>query len=328
MEDNSLQDLNRKRKAGFYKDEHAESYLRHVNEILQNDESKDYLDLEEEHATLFVFGLPRSGTTFMGQLTAHSFDTGYINNFMARFWLAPVTGIKLSSIILGNKHSAGFESEYATTLRLEDLHEYGYFWRYWLKKDTIPDILSSRENEAFIDWAGLKKTVLNMHYAFGKSWACKNIFGAYHIKKLSGVFRKSMFIYIERDPLDVAVSIMDARKKFYHDPKTWWSTVPYEYPTLKDLSAEEQVAGQVHYLRKFYDQELSGIDPSRVIRVRYEQAAAHPQETASLIRNMTMEATGTELTPLPGLPESFAVRTYEHRKEEKKRFADIMKQFK
>lgn len=327
MSGESLQDFNRKRKKGYYKDEGTEKYLHHINAVLQKDERKSYRDLPEEHATLFVFGLPRSGTTFMAQLIAHAFDIGYINNFMARFWLAPVTGIRLSGIILGSEPAVNFESHYATTSRLDDLHEFGYFWRHWLKKNNIGEILRSGELEREIDWEGLKKTVCNIHAAFGNSWICKNIFGAYHLTKLSQVFSRSFFVYIERDPLDVAVSIMDARRKFYGDTSLWWSTIPLEYPRLKGLPADEQVAGQVWYLRKFYRQELEKMSPDRVIRISYPEATGDPQQTVERIRKQVRDITGTELKQKPGLPEKFHVRTHGHRRQERERFARLMEKF-
>ncbi len=323
----SLQDFNRKRREGYYKDETEEGFLKQINTLLQADEKERYKELPEEHPTIFVFGLPRSGTTFMAQLIAHSFEIGFINNFMARFWLAPVTGIKLSKIILGNQSAPNFESNYATTTRLDDLHEFGYFWRYWLKKDGIKEILQSKEMEKTIDWKGLKKAVLNIHQAFGNGWICKNIFGAYHIKKHLELLKKSFFVYIERDPLDVAISIMDARKKFYEDPSIWWSTIPYEYPEIKSLSAEEQVAAQVVFLRKLYEQEIKEADADRIIRVHYKNATATPNESADLIHDRIKKISGIDMTKRPGIPQKFPVRSYDDRIEEKEMFAKLMKKF-
>jgi ABC-type oligopeptide transport system ATPase subunit len=47
------------------------------------------------HAHEFIVGLPRSGTTLLSQLLAYSLDAGYTTNFAARFWLAPVHGLRL-----------------------------------------------------------------------------------------------------------------------------------------------------------------------------------------------------------------------------------------
>ena len=331
MANKSLQDFNRLRKQEHYKDESQENYLLGLNKVLQEKETGEYLDLEEDHPSIFVFGLPRSGTTFMTQLIVHSFDIGYINNFMARFWLAPVAGIKLSNIIYSNETEAYFDSNYATTKNISDIHEFGYFWRNWLMKDTIPDILRSKENESIIDWAGLKKCILNIHNAFGKGWICKNIFGAYHLEKLTQLLNKSLIVYIERDPLDNAISILDARKKFYSDINLWWSTIPYEYEELKDLPTMEQIAGQVHYLRRYYDMELSKLPDNRYLRIDYKDATTDPLNTVEKIKNKLDQLTNSDNPLIENASKIFSdkinYRAYKDRESEKHIFNILFKRY-
>jgi len=322
-----LSDFNKQRKTAHHKDEKGESYLLHINELLEKEEVSSYADLEERHPTIFVFGLPRSGTTFMTQLIAHSFDIGFINNFMARFWLAPVTGIKLSQQIYGDKDISTFDSNYATTSDILDIHEYGYFWRKWLFKNSITEILNSEMYDVNIDWNQLKKVILNMHEAFGKGWICKNIFGAYHLERLSHLLEKSLFIYIERDPVDNAISIMDARKKFYEDPGLWWSTIPMEYMDLKDLEAEEQVAAQIHYLRKYYEQELSKLEPSRYIKMDYAKVTENPSGTIQQVKEHLQAHYQIDLEQREQPVLEFNTRTYSERQTERKQFSVLLSRY-
>jgi hypothetical protein len=294
---------------------------------LQKEEEKDYKELEEEHPTLFVFGLPRSGTTFMTQLLAHSFDIGYINNFMARFWLAPVTGIKLSRIIHGDKHYSGFDSNYAATKDILDIHEFGYFWRRWLYKNSITEILKPDIYEENIQWEKLKQVILNIHHAFGSAWVSKNIFGAYHLERFSRLLEKSLFIYIERDPVDNAISIMDARRKFYDDPRLWWSTIPMEYLEIKDLPVEEQVAAQIHYLRRYYEKELEKLDPTRYLKVDYALATAKPGFIISKVRDHMKEHFNIDLRERDHPPLEFRTRTYAERQAERKQFSVLLSRY-
>jgi hypothetical protein len=60
---------------------------------------------------VFVLGVPRSGTTLTSQLLAYCLDAGYVNNAAARFWLAPVHGIRLARLIAGDRGERSFRSD-------------------------------------------------------------------------------------------------------------------------------------------------------------------------------------------------------------------------
>jgi hypothetical protein len=323
----NLSDFNKQRKSSHYKDEKKESFLLHINQLLEKEEVAGYMDLEERHPTIFVFGLPRSGTTFMTQLLAHSFELGYINNFMARFWLAPVTGIRLSRAIYGERAISSFDSSYASTGDILDIHEFGYFWRHWLHKNSITEILNSELYDVNIHWEALRRVILNIHGVFGSGWICKNIFGAYHLGRFSSLLEKSLFVYIQRDPVDNAISIMDARSRFYEDNSLWWSTVPMEYMEIKDFPVEEQVAAQVHYLRRYYDKELAGLDPTRYLRFDYAEVAAKPGLVISQVKAHMKEHYGIELAERDRPTLEFRTRTYADRQAERKQFSVLLSRY-
>jgi len=178
----TLRKLSEQRKASYYKNPEEENFLLRINKLLQQQEIQTYKEVEIKYPFLFVFGLPRSGTTLLSQLIAHSFDIGYINNIAARFWLAPVYGIKLSDTIIGSAKQSDFRSHYARTANVSDIHEFGYFWRYWLKKEKIEEIIASKQMESQIDWVGLKRTLANVQSEFNKPMVFKNIFGSYHMR--------------------------------------------------------------------------------------------------------------------------------------------------
>ena len=170
---------------------------------------------------------------------------------------------------------ATFESDYARTSDPREIHEFGYFWRHWLRKERFADVVASAELEGTIDWPGLKRTLANVQRELGKPYVGKNMLGAYHMARLGLVLGQVVWVLVERDPLDAAVSILDARRKHYADPRAWWSYVPLEYDRLAGLDEWHQVAGQVHYLSRLYERELGGLGETG-IRVRYEELCTGP----------------------------------------------------
>ena len=172
----NLSELYTQRHGKYVKPAADEDFLLGLNKTLFAREINTYQNREVEHPFIFVFGPPRSGTTLITQVIAHSFNLGFINNFMARFWLAPVHGIRLSKLVFGNSQQTDFKSDYAATSEITDIHEFGYFWRHWLLKESFKGVTQCAEIESKIDWNNLKKVLTNIQYEFQKSMVFKNIF--------------------------------------------------------------------------------------------------------------------------------------------------------
>jgi hypothetical protein len=285
------------------------TFLLNLNLTLQTEEQKIYQNADVNHPFIFVFGVPRSGTTVLTQLLSYCLDVGYINNLIARFWLAPVCGIRLSKILLGNSKRTSFESEYARTKDLWEPHEFAYFWQYWLKKQTIADYLAVDEKEQDIDWIGFRRTMLNIQAAFNKSMVFKNIIGVDHLNKLSDVLEKTLWIYIKRDPMDCAVSIFKARQKFYADVNTWWSTYPPEYMELKGLPYWEQIGGQIYCLCRFYEARIAGARNQNTLVVTYRELCDDPKVLLSKVVTKIKELYSYDLAITNAPPEQFDFST-------------------
>jgi hypothetical protein len=323
----SLRNLNEERRAEYHKNSQDEDFLLELNRALQSRELALYGDYNIEHPFIFVFGLPRSGTTLITQLIAYSLDVGYINNLIARFWLAPVHGTRLSKNILGNLKGTSFQSDYARTSELADIHEFGYFWRFWLQKETFADIIHVKEREKSIDWSGLKKALSNVQHEFQKPMVFKNIFGSYHLQKLSDELGKVLYVYIERDPLDVAISILNARKKYYSDLNRWWSYTPVEYDRIKDLDYWEQIAGQIYFLSRYYERVIGESPGIHVIHVAYRELCAHPGKLLGLIQRRCEDILQYNLDIINEPPEEFPCNVYRNHDEEKDKFKRLLQKF-
>jgi len=323
----TLDELNKLRSETYLKNKEDEDFIGQMNRALQPIEEAAYEDIEIQHPLIFIFGLPRSGTTLIAQLIAHTLDVGYINNFAARFWLAPVHGIKLSKILVPQEKKSLFKSDYATTTDLNDIHEFGYYWRYWLKKDDFAGVLNSAEIEVNIDWHGLKKSLANIQYQFNKAMVFKNIFGAYHLAKQKEIFRKVIYVYIKRDPLDVAVSILKARENFYSDLNIWWSSLPLEYEQIKDLDYWRQIAGQVYYLGRYYERVTKPFKSNILIEVDYGNLCKDPSSVISRIQYCCETCYDYKLNLTNDIPKSFPYRNYINEKFSRDKFKNLIQNF-
>lgn len=321
-----LSDFNKYRKKGFVKDKTDENFLKQFNDYLVDFERDNYRDnLSIDHPLIFVFGLPRSGTTLMSQLVAYGLEVGYINNFIARFWKVPVTGIKLSKVLF-KQNDISYESNYATTKHLTDIHDFGYFWRTYLKKESLEDVAHYKERENEIEWQLLYKIIANIQNEFGMGWAAKNLFGSYHIKKFTEIFRKVLFVYIERDTLDSAISILIARKKYYFDLSKWWSCAPPEIEQIKSLPYMQQIAGQVYYLKRFFDKQDA--ENKNVVKIQHKDVCQKPKYVLNFIQLSCKELFNYQLSlQEQNIPKQFNYREYNDRDDEKAEFEKLIQNF-
>ena len=140
MRDNRfIEEENASRRAAYSTDARLLEILTLMNQTLAPVEH--YAPSGVPRPNLFVFGLPRSGTTLLYQLIAYCLDLGYISNLAARFWLAPLTGVVLARAVLGNRRDGSFRSDYGKSLDPAGPHEFSYFWQKRLGIAGVEDML-------------------------------------------------------------------------------------------------------------------------------------------------------------------------------------------
>jgi len=175
----------------------------------------------QSDSPIFLIGPPRSGSTLISQLMVQAYDLGYVNNFIARFWMAPQIGVAVSRS-LGISHSSKLTSEFGRTSDIGDLHEFSFFWnRFFNDEDTHKcDQLPQHLVEIF------RSDVNEMTRCWDRE------------------------ILFERDPKAIAMSLLNARRKINGSDDKWWSLKPDEFNWLKNCDPIEQVVGQVFFTYK------------------------------------------------------------------------------
>ena len=320
----SLKSYNELRLDSRKKPEEQENFLKKMNMALQSLEEELYTDAQPDFPLLYVVGLPRSGTTFCTQVLQKGFSLGYINNLAARFWLAPVSGIRLARQALGSNGFTNISSDYASTEGLSGIHEFGYFWRKWLQLEEAEHFRDYHERATLIDWPGLSRTLNNILLEAGNAMVMKNNFGGFYMDKLLESNPSAFFIFIERDPVDVAISILDARQKFFGSIDTWWATMPPDYFELKNLPPHEQIAGQIRSLDTLYRSQIESAQyADRKILIRYADLSSNPLSVLKEIRKKVNKAGGSPLAE-PELRHEFKTRAYSDRPEETKIFKQLL----
>lgn len=286
----------------FGKDPSYEKFIAGVNDTLRPLEEAGYVDDMPDQCTLHIVGVPRSGTTLTSQLIASSLDVGYINNLIAAFWRAPSTGIRLSKHLLANRKPATFESRFGRTFGIEEPHEFGYFWSELLNNfdRTVP----TAEERAAVDWQRAKRIISNMAYTFGKPVLFKSFQLAWYMSDIQSVLPRTCFLWVRRDPIENAASLLAVRREMLGSVDEWLSFKPAEYEKLKEESNIAQVAGQVYYIEKAIRESMSEIENRNCLVLQYEELCENPAQAMEQVSELLREAgapVDLDLSSLPSL---------------------------
>lgn len=305
---NSVSDKSQRR-ASYLPDTQDERFWLNLNELLQ---AKPDLTSRPRYPIIFAAGAPRSGTTFLAQTLCQYIDSTHVDNVGAKFWLAPVLGLKLSKKLFNEKEAdISFRSEFGRTTGA-DIHGFHYFWIHHLRLDQSGSLFESLETR------GIDPTIVRGHLAAmtdeaQKTLIMKGYYPSYFMPWFQQHVPGSVFVLIRRNPLDQARSIYRVRQAYMTSMSDWWSMLPPEIDELRDLSPEEQIAGQIFGLRRMYARQLARKDIAATW-VDYEELLKDPatclqrihadiqklSELPLITRNLLPNITRTQPTPLDG----------------------------
>jgi len=249
--------------------------------LLKLEEELLHKNLSEEYPNIFIIGQSRSGTTLLSQVLFNNLDLSCTDNLFAKFWKTPLCGAYLSKLALENRKSPSYESVYGRTGDVYSPNGFGWFWRNVLNiKSNDPNNPTS--SSAGIDWKHLRSVIVNINHILGKGVIYKPAESlAILLKKFDALFSKAIYIYIERDLLDLAISLANARIDYYSSVEAlWWSAlspIPEEFKKLENEPYEIQIAGQIFYINRMFEKSTEEIPQEKLIRIKYADLCSNPQ---------------------------------------------------
>jgi hypothetical protein len=271
-----------KRTSGFRADQSVGEFLAELNDLVLRGEVAARPSEPPAAPIFFILGAPRSGTTLLLQWLA-SIGFGYPSNLAARFWQAPYFAGMLQRLLSDKQLDfrdelvmpvdGAFTSNYGKTSGPLSPHEFSFFIRRFIPV-TVGERLSAEQRRS-ADVGSFIHELNLFASALGSPVAMKGLLLQYELDLFKD-FPQVFFIHVYRDEVDNICSLLRHREIVAGDRNEWISVRPPEYDTLKELSAEEQVAGQVHFTNKWIKRQLTAISPERVISVAHEEFCRDP----------------------------------------------------
>jgi hypothetical protein len=263
----------------------SDEIVTQLNVVLQQEE----LNLIKQFSApklpvIFIVGAPRSGTTVLEQFLINHFHLTYISNVVAKFWQAPFIGLHFYKSLKKKQTKIDYSSEFGFTNNYDGPHEFGYFWKRFFKYGSTHQLTEDHHNE--IDSNLLNREIAAMESLDNLPVLFKNPAAlSLQIDYLSKYIPGSLFIYIKREPVFNAQSIYQNRIKYFGNAEEWFSVKPMEYLLLKNENLFEQIAGQIYYVNKKIEEDLSELHSWRHIKVEYEEFCGNTAGFCSMFNN-------------------------------------------
>jgi len=236
--------------------------------IFEKSKVNKYSNKVSEKQAIFILGAPRTGSTILYQLLTQYFDLQYFDNLNHLANENVYFGSWLSSKIFKGKPHNCFKSKHGRTIDggLHAPTEGGQIWQRWLPSyDNYLDVETVSDKQIIL----IRKNIYSLINRYNKPLIIKNNYNSLRLKLIKKFSPNAKFIFIKRDPLYTAQSIIIARENIYNDRSMWWSIKPSNYMEIGQLSYVEQVVKQIYYIEKQIHIELKMFDLNNILVINY-----------------------------------------------------------
>ena len=84
-------------------------------------------------------------------------------------------------------------------------------------------------------------------------------------------FPDAKFIFVKRDPLFTAQSILKAKRKAGIADDVFWSVMPNKVKELEELGSYEQIVKQIYFLEKQIIEDSKLFDEKSILLINYKE---------------------------------------------------------
>jgi hypothetical protein len=251
---------------------------------------------------VLIVGPPRSGTTLLFQLMVQQLEVAYLSNAHHALFGAPVIIERLVPRRL-RRPPHTHESRHGVSAGIWAPSEGGNFWYRFFP--LHPHAVQPSEF-SLAARRRLRIAIGALSRAAGRPLVSKNVVCSVRLEAISSAVPEMRYIVMHRDHLELASSILAARRQANGNYDDWWSVEPEDIDELRLLPPEEQVVEQVRSVERSIEAARRTIGVGRFIDVEYVTLTDRPaHEVARLGSSLDIES-HDGATPLPA---SFPRRT-------------------
>lgn len=239
----------------------------------------EYRARSDNHPICFIVGPPRSGSTLLYELMVTRFQCGHFTNFAKRLFRVPVAATWLCRKAMRTRQGA-FNSVYGELQGWAAPNEAGRIWAHWMPY-AAPYFL----DRPGLTPARMRRKMAAISRIAGRPMIVKNMILQSDFPLQLKTFPNAVFLYIERDWADNALSLVRARQdKTSMDETGWWSLRPTGWEAYSDADPVTQSCAQVILSHRDVRQGFGALEnPARILKISYETLCSDPERILSEI---------------------------------------------
>jgi hypothetical protein len=259
-----------------------------------------------ENPPIFVFGLPRTGSTLLYQIICRGLKVSYFSNLMDTFNSCPVLAGWITKPFNSGCPPENFNSRYGFSPGWKAPSQGKGIWRRWFFSGVHYDRYMEADALSEAEIKKVTKTIASIEAISNQPFVNKWQGHAVHLLPLSKAFPKALFIIISRNRLHSSQSTLRSRLDINGNKNVWISAKPKEYDLIKDKSYIEQACEQIYFLEKNIEEDSIKIGTHRFLNLEYEDLCQNPRSIIQTIRTFYKNnSEGIELAIRKKIPESF-----------------------
>ena len=260
-----------------------------------------------QHQPIFIIGAPRTGSTILYQTITNLYDVLYIDNLVCRFHRNLIFGFWLSNKIYESMPHNNFDSWHGQSKGGHSPSECGQFWYRWLPRDhhfIDYDEITPQMVEA------IRREITAVINYFDTPIVFKNLNAGQRLRLLTQCFPDAKFVFITRDPVQTAQSILKAKRGAGLFDNEFWSVMPPNVSELKGLEWDEQIVKQVYSLEKQIAQDCSLAGKHNFFTLHYKDISL--QKIDVLAKNLGLQKKENRQKPDIHIQETMSLSPTEY----------------
>ena len=231
---------------------------------------------------LFILGAPRCGSTLIYQNLASTLDLAYLSNLHCFWFGAPWLIERITSAPNKFRNNPVYNSKLGFTKGMFAPSECGEFWYRFFRR--FPQYVNLDD----CDKTKMKELRVALHaltQAAGKPILFKNLLTVLRLQPLIETIPEALFIVIHREEIDIAHSILEARKRMSGHYNSWFSLQPPNIEQIRTLSPEKQVVEQIRSTYTLINIAKDKYPNTPFFHINYKDFCNYPNDSIQEIKN-------------------------------------------